>query len=62
MISLIIGIAFIVIFIGILIFSFSKTPSNLSGYYGLFYWLFELAGLTAGVLFICGGTIWGWNF
>lgn len=54
--QLISGIILVTLVVAGLIISFIKTPSNLSGYYGIFYWVIALGGLIGGVLLILYGT------
>lgn len=52
-ITLILSFILFVTFGVLLGISFKKTPANLKGYYGLFYWLFTIVGFIAAIwLFI----------
>ena len=52
MVSIIIGLVLIVGTIASLIYSVSRTPDNLAGFYGFFYGLISLSGFLGGIALI----------
>ena len=57
MINLILGIVVLLFTVGAVMVSLFRTPENLTGYYGLMYWVIAAGGIVGGISLVLGSGI-----